>query len=147
MTQSRRRQEERAFVVEGVRLVEEAQRSGWTARQVLFTDGLDERGQRRVREFSAGVVPVEQVSEAVMNATSETETPQGLLAVLEMRSLPLPKTLDFLLVLDGVRDPGNLGTILRTAAAAGVQGVLLPRAMPIAGLPRWSGGMGAISTC
>ena len=126
MTQPKKRQEERAFVVEGVRLVEEAQRSGWTARQVLFTDQLDERGQVLVGEFSAGGVPVEQVSEAVMRSASETETPQGLMVVIEMHSLPLPQMPDFLLVLDGVRDPGNLGTILRTAAAAGVQGVLLP---------------------
>lgn len=126
MTQPRMRHEERAFVVEGLRLVEEAQRSGWTARQVLFTERLDERGQALVREFSAVGVPVEQVSEAVMRSASETETPQGLLAVIEMRNLLLPHAPDFLLVLDGVRDPGNLGTILRTAAAAGVQGVLLP---------------------
>ncbi len=60
-----------------------------------------------------------------MKTASETETPQGLLVVLAHRALPIPISPDFLLILDGIRDPGNLGTILRTAAAAGVEAVLL----------------------
>jgi TrmH family RNA methyltransferase len=108
-----------------VRLAEEALQTAWEARLVLFTDALDERGQALVGGFSTRGAPVEQVNDAVMKATSETETPQGLLVVLAQQTLPLPPNPDFLLILDGVRDPGNLGTILRTATAAGVQAVLL----------------------
>ncbi len=61
----------------------------------------------------------------VLKAAGDTETPQGILAVLPIRSLPLPPAPDFTLILDEMRDPGNLGTILRTACAAGVQAVLL----------------------
>jgi TrmH family RNA methyltransferase len=61
-----------------------------------------------------------------MRAASDTQTPQGILVVLEPRDLRLPPHPDFLFIVDQVRDPGNLGTILRTAAAAGVDGVLLP---------------------
>jgi TrmH family RNA methyltransferase len=57
---------------------------------------------------------------------SETETPQGILAVLELTQLPIPSHPNFILIPDQIRDPGNLGTLLRTAAAAGVQVVLLP---------------------
>lgn len=120
------RQEEGAFVIEGVRLAEEAWQAGWEARQVLFTAYLDQRGKEVLNGFSARGVPVEQVSDTLMKAISETETPQGILVVLALRSLPMPSPCDFILIPDGVRDPGNLGTILRTAVAAGVQAVLLP---------------------
>lgn len=123
--QAKARREQQAFVIEGVRLAEEALTSGREAQLVLFTDQLDERGKRAVAGFAEKGGPVEQVTQAVMNAISETETPQGILIVLPMISLPVSQNLDFVLILDGVRDPGNLGTILRTAAAGDVQLVLL----------------------
>lgn len=125
LSQAKVRQSERAFVVEGVRLAEEALQAGWPGRVVYYTDQLEERGMAVVEGFAARGVPVEPVSDGVMKSVSETETPQGLLVVLELRELPFPASPDFVLVLDGVRDPGNLGTILRTSAAAGVQVVLL----------------------
>jgi TrmH family RNA methyltransferase len=123
--QVKARREQRAFVIEGVRLAEEALLSGWPAREVFFTPQLDERGVAVVDGFSGRGVPTLQVSDAVMKAISQTETPQDLLAIMELHTLTFPTQADFLLILDGLRDPGNLGTILRTASAAGVQGVLL----------------------
>ena len=125
LSQAKKRQAERAFVVEGVRLAEEALQAGVSAREVFYSEQLEGRGMAVVEGFATRGVPVELVSEGVMKSVSETETPQGLLVVLEKCELPIPPSLDFVLVLDGVRDPGNLGTILRTAAAAGVQAVLL----------------------
>ncbi len=138
------RREQQACVVEGVRLAEEALQAGWTARQVFFTEALEERGKALLQAFQANGAPVEPVSQAVMEAMCDTETPQGLLVVLAQRRLSLPPEPDFLLVVDGLRDPGNLGTLLRSAAAAGVQGVLLAPGCAEA----WSGkvlraGMGA----
>jgi TrmH family RNA methyltransferase len=124
-TQAKYRREEQAFVVEGVRLAEEALQGGWVAELVLFTELLDERGKAILGGFTARGVPAEQVSETVMKAVSETDTPQGILVVVRVQQLPIPVNASFILILDGVRDPGNLGTILRTAAAAGVQAVLL----------------------
>jgi RNA methyltransferase, TrmH family len=123
--QARERREHGVFVLEGVRLCEEALRAGWIAQQVFFTDLLDERGQDVVRSYAEQNILVEQVSQAVMGALSETETSQGVLIVVRQQTLPLPDSPDFLLILDGLHDPGNLGTTLRTALAAGVQGVLL----------------------
>jgi RNA methyltransferase, TrmH family len=123
--QAKVRHAQRAFVIEGVRLAEEALRGGWKAPLVLFVDTLDKRGQAVVEGFLARGAAVEQVSETVMKAISETETPQGLLVVLDMQRLPLPKEPDFLLVMDALRDPGNMGTIFRTASAAGVGAVIL----------------------
>lgn len=122
---STERRQARAFVVEGVRLGEEAYHAGWQAELVLYTAELERRGLAVVEGFAGRGAPVEVVSEQVMRAASDTETPQGLLIVLEMRSLPLPPAPDFIFVADGVRDPGNLGGMLRTAAAAGVDLVCL----------------------
>jgi RNA methyltransferase, TrmH family len=115
-----------AFVAEGVRLVEEALQAGWPARQVFFSSSVSERGRHTAQAFAALGAEVEEVSDEVMQALTDTETPQGLLAVLAEHNLPLNPVPDFLLLADGVRDPGNLGTLLRSAAAAGVQAVFLP---------------------
>lgn len=124
-TQPRLRREEGVFVVEGVRLVEEAARAGWTVRLGLYTEDLSERGKATVERMARLGVPLELVSEGVMAKASDTQMPQGILAVVERRSLPMPEILDFVLICDGLRDPGNLGTLLRTAAAVGVQAVVL----------------------
>ena len=123
---SRSRREAQAFVIEGVRLAEEALQGNWPAQLVLFTEELSERGQSVVNGYAERGAPVEQVSPPVMRAASDTQNPQGILVVLPMRSLPLPENPGFIFIPDVVRDPGNLGTMLRTAAAAGVEGVLLP---------------------
>ena len=123
---SRQRRESGAFVVEGVRLVEEALAAGWDAQLVFHTSDLDARKQAILDGFTARRVPVERVSEPVMRAASDTESPQGLLAVLALRSLPMPDQPDFIFIPDGVSDPGNLGSMLRSAAAAGASLVCLP---------------------
>jgi RNA methyltransferase, TrmH family len=125
VTQAKARREQGEFVIEGVRLAEEAFQADCEVRLVLFTEKLDSRGWAVQNSFTARGVPTEQVSDAVMHTVSQTETPQGILAVLAIRPMPLPNSPHFLLILDAIRDPGNMGTILRTATAAGVQGVLL----------------------
>ncbi len=125
LTQARVRRQQQEFVIEGVRLAEEALGSGWPARIVFYTGQLDERGKAAVDGFSAQGVAVEQLSDTVMKSISQTQNPQGILAVLAQKTLPIPSSPDFLLILDGLRDPGNLGTVLRTAAAAATQAVLL----------------------
>ena len=121
---AKRRAEAGAFVVEGVRLAEEALRSSWPLRLALYTAELADRHEGLVRALHARGV-AEQVSAAVMQAASDTQTPQGILLEVELRTLPLPKALTFVLILDGVADPGNLGTLLRSAAAADCDAVLL----------------------
>jgi RNA methyltransferase, TrmH family len=133
-----------AFVAEGVRLVEEALSAGWPIRFVLHTPGVSGRGLELVTKLEAHGCEVEQVAEELLNAISETETSQGLLAVLEHTRLALPQALHFALIPDSLRDPGNLGTLLRTAAAAGVQAVFLPPETTDAFAPKvLRAGMGA----
>ena len=118
------RREQGVFVLEGVRLVEEACQAGWTAKLVMHAPGLSARGQELAAQYAARGAEVEAVSEGVLAAASDTETPQGILAVVVRQELALPAALDFVLVADELRDPGNAGALLRTAAAAGVQAVI-----------------------
>jgi TrmH family RNA methyltransferase len=122
-------QERRAsgeFVIEGIRLAEEAAGSGWPASLVFYTEDLNQRGRAVLPRLAAAGAQLEVVAPHVMKAASDTQNPQGLLVVLGKQDLELPANLDFALILDQLHDPGNLGSILRTAAAAGVGAVLLP---------------------
>jgi TrmH family RNA methyltransferase len=123
---ARARQESGAFVVEGVRLAEEAFASGWPATLVLYTSELSARGMGLLPHFQERGVELSEVAPHVLKAASDTATPQGILVVLTSHQRQLSSMIDFALVLDNLRDPGNLGTTLRTAAAAGVGVVLLP---------------------
>lgn len=123
---AKERREANAFVVEGVRLVEEAVISNWELRFALYDETLSERGKQQVEQLKSRAIDVEMVSNSLMKSLSETETPQGVLAVLGLKQLPITNPIDFIIIPDQIRDPGNLGTLLRSAAATGVQAVLLP---------------------
>lgn len=141
---SKERHEAGAFVVEGVRLVEEAVKANWNCRFALYDETLSERGMLQVEGLRLKGVDVEEVSASVMKSISETEAPQGILAVLELTQLPITNKLTFILIPDQIRDPGNLGTLLRSAMAAGVQAVLIPPETTDAFAPKvLRSGMGA----
>lgn len=125
--QARIREREQRFVLEGVRLVEEVVHVGLPPTFVLYTEALeaDRRGGDLVASLRALDVPCYNVSEAVMVSCSDTVTPQGILVVLPNPNLPRPANPDFTLIIDRLRDPGNLGTILRTALSADVEQVFL----------------------
>ncbi len=111
------RRESGCFLVEGRKMVEEALASSFPVETVLAD-------AERVSEFDlpAGV-PLVTMPGHVLAAVCDTKTPQGVAAVVRMRQ---PSQMGQRLVaLDGVQDPGNVGTILRTADAAGFEGVLL----------------------
>lgn len=141
---AKERREAGAFVVDGVRLIEEAASSNWGFRFALYDETLNERGRSQVEGLKSRGVDVEEVSTLLMKSLSETETPQGILAVLEFSQMPIPESPNFLLIPDKIRDPGNLGTLLRSAAAAGVHAVLLPPETTDAFAPKvLRSGMGA----
>jgi RNA methyltransferase, TrmH family len=122
----RERETEQAFVVEGVRLAEEAARAGVAARLVLHTSRLDARTRSVINQLARLGAEVEEVSPEAMAAASMAEAPPGLLVVAPAAPLAPPARLAFAVVLDGLSDPGNLGTVLRTAGAAGVDAVFMP---------------------
>jgi len=123
---AKERREANAFVVEGIRLIEEAVTAGWKFQFALYSDGLNERGQDLIKVLIAHRIDVEEVAGDLLQKVSDTEMPQGILAVLEFTSLKIPASPNFILIPDQIRDPGNLGTLIRSAAAAGVQAILLP---------------------
>ncbi len=120
------RREERRLVVEGLRLLREAQAAGLRPEAVLFTPEAVPRLDEMLAAWQAQGVTLYETTLSALRRAAATETPQGVLALFPWPEVPWPAHPDFLLVLDDLRDPGNLGTILRTAWAAGVQGVLLP---------------------
>jgi len=138
------RREAEAFLAEGVRLVEEAVSSNWGFQFVLYDETLSERGRKLVERLEAKKVEVEKVKSELLQSLSDTETPQGILAVLQLVNLPITNSPNFILIPDSIRDPGNLGTLLRGADAAGVQAVLIPPETTDAFAPKvLRSGMGA----
>ena len=111
------RSREACFVAEGRRWVEDSLALGSRPIALYAT-----AGEAAALPVGAEVI---LVSEGVMRAMSDTATPAGLLAVLPQPRPPLPSTVTLALILDQLRDPGNAGTMIRTAAAAGVDAVFL----------------------
>ncbi len=141
---SKERREAGAFIAEGVRLVEEAAAVEWPIRYVLFSDGLGKRGKELIGALTAKDIDVEQVSGDLLQSLTDTESTQGVIAVLHESRFPIPATPNFVLIIDQIHDPGNLGTLLRSAYAAGVQAILLPPGTTDAFAPKVvRAGMGA----
>jgi RNA methyltransferase, TrmH family len=127
-TSRRARYREGRFVVEGRRLVQDALVAGLTPDLILHTSGWAESsdGTTLLQAIERAGIPSFAVSDELFDHCSDTETPQGVLAVLPLPEFAPPAAPTFVVVVDRIRTPGNLGTILRTAAAAGVEMVLLP---------------------
>ena len=111
------REEHRAFLVEGARMVNEALSSSFPVQAVLLREDYSTD-----LSLPAGV-PVFLLPDHVFRSVCDTRTPQGIAAVLGLRARKAEGSR--LLALDGVQDPGNVGTIIRTADAAGFDGILL----------------------
>jgi TrmH family RNA methyltransferase len=124
-TRRRARQRESAYVIEGVRLVREALAVKAPIKLVLHTRQMWEKEPRVLEALTESSDEVHTVSDAVMQSCSDVESPPGLLAVLSQMALPLPPRLTLALIVDRLNNPGNLGAMLRSADAAGVQAVFL----------------------
>jgi TrmH family RNA methyltransferase len=122
--QARRHARQKAgrFVIEGVRLIGEAVSAGAPVEEVYYTEPYadDDEGAVLLGALSEMGASLVAVDEPVMQAMSDTQSPQGILAVLSNLNLEPPPDFTFALVIDGINDPGNMGGIMRTAAAAGV---------------------------
>ena len=106
-----------AFLVEGPKMVSEALSSGFSVQAVLLRDG------EQISDDFPSSVPVFQLPSQLFQSVCNTKTPQGIAAVLSRRTLPLSGSR--FLALDCIQDPGNMGTMIRTADAAGFDGLIL----------------------
>lgn len=130
MKQSRTRRQEGVFVVEGWKMVKEA-----LERNLVLHLYSAEREQEHCREelnrFSRGNVPVDLMRDNLFSQLSDTVSPQGILGVVRMPVYEREEIVNQpdakLLCLENIQDPGNLGTMFRTAEGAGMTGVVLTK--------------------
>ena len=118
------RTEQKAYVIEGLKMFEELPRESII--EVYASSQFANVNAKLLRDL-----PVEEVSESVFAQMSDTKTPQGILCVVKQPEYGLDDLLTakqpFLLVLEDLQDPGNVGTIFRTAEGAGVDGIILSK--------------------
>jgi TrmH family RNA methyltransferase len=131
---SKARREDKVFIIEGMKMLREAPvlQVGDVFVTERFLDGAGEDDKEILWRYGA-----ETVSEDVMNRMSDTQTPQGVLAVIRQYEYSMDEVLEgynadgsttpLLLVLENIQDPGNLGTMLRSGEGAGVTGVIMSR--------------------
>lgn len=132
LREKRNRDQEGCFIVEGAKSVHEAVSAGVTVRKLV----LSERGHKHsllneIETDLSGEVQIVRVTDEVMEFMSETESPQGIIALvsipqLTLRDLAVTQS-SSLVVIDGVQDPGNVGTIIRSADAFGAGAVILTK--------------------
>lgn len=111
------RKKQERFIVEGEHLVEEALNSEWEVETIVIEAGFEP-------SFDLTDQHIEYVSDHVFSSLAQTKAPQGILAIVKMKifhDYPLNR----LLLLDAVQDPGNLGTMIRTADAAGFDAIIM----------------------
>ena len=123
---SKARTEQGVYIVEGIKMFQEAPKEEIV--KVYLSEELYDKG---TLVESLNGVPYEVLKNDVFNHVADTKTPQGVLCVMKQKKYTLDQltegTCPLLLVLENLQDPGNLGTMMRTAEGAGVTGVLLSR--------------------
>lgn len=117
------------FFIEGVRSIEQCIKSGSKIKKIFYSSELlNEDGDKLLRNLSSDDYEIYEVTKSIFKEISDTDNPQGMLAVVSFNEYKLEDILksdNFFIVLDRVQDPGNLGTIIRTADAFGANGVIV----------------------
>ncbi|MDP4169639.1 MAG: RNA methyltransferase [Bacillota bacterium] len=107
------------YIIEGFHLVEEALKQEELVLELIVSESVD-----LPPRWDYGSIPFVSITEEVAKAISETEAPQGVFAICRQESMSAESAKTFLLI-DAVQDPGNLGTMIRTADAAGIDAVIV----------------------
>ncbi|GGP18765.1 TrmH family RNA methyltransferase [Silvimonas iriomotensis] len=123
-THRRDRLKQKKTLLDGTHLVAAALDAGWTIEKLLVTpEGLD--NPEVLALVKTSVMTPTVLESTLFKSLSELPSPTGLMALVDIPDSKAPRKHGLCLLLDGVQDPGNVGSILRTAAAAGVDQVLL----------------------
>jgi len=120
------------YFVEGIRFINDAIDNGQDIVKVIVSDKLESLngGKELIELVTTLCDDCSLVSEKLFKEISDTQTPQGILAVLKKREFVFDEVIEqghSLVILDGLQDPGNVGTIIRTADAAGISAVILSK--------------------
>ncbi len=119
----RLRRSEKKLILEGDRLIKDALNSGGRPDLALYTpESADYELIAILQNRNCELLPV---SEGVLSHISDTKRTPGILVVFQIPKPPIPNQAERVLILDAVREPGNMGTVLRSAAAAGVDIAIL----------------------
>lgn len=118
------RKEQRLYLLEGRRLVTDALKLNAPIKTLLVLNSAIDSFSQAVSDAQKVDAEIISVSQNIIDALSETMSPEGIIAIAQMQELPV-KTGGPLIALDCIQDPGNLGTIIRTCDAAGIGGILL----------------------
>jgi TrmH family RNA methyltransferase len=117
--------------IEGLRMIEEAIRSGLRFRAVFFRESAQDRAERLLPQIGAQVETL-LLPDKLFDASVPSETPQGVAALVRLKESSLDNVLEKerlqvgpIMALAGLQDPGNLGTIIRSAEAFGSAGIIL----------------------
>lgn len=111
------RNEQQRFLIEGFHLLEEADKSGWEIETIIMQSNVTPHASWKKHHM-------EVVSDEVFASIAQTETPQGVISVVKMKQVA-KRNHGPILLLDAVQDPGNVGTIIRTADAMGAAYVIV----------------------
>ena len=124
LRQRRNRRKYQQILLEGERLIADSLSAGYPPALFFFTPRAEKRHTRLLQQAQKAGAQLLRVPDHLLETITDTVTPQGLVAVTPIPEAPV-RDRGLALILDGVRDPGNLGTILRTAAAADVDQVII----------------------
>lgn len=130
LNRKKNRWKNRLFLIEGIKIIEEAIINEIKIKHILFSNSFfdSEEGSIFYEEIK-NRDNIAKVSDSLFNSISDTENPQGIMAICEFNIRNL-RDIDYLnqtsiLFLDGVQDPGNMGTIIRSADAFNIDGIIL----------------------
>lgn len=115
------------YIIEGFRLVEEAFKANLNIEYIFVNSEENQRIQEYLGKYLNDSIKVYGLKDNLIKELCSTEKPQGVVAVVRMNTVNLNLQGSFYLLCDKVQDPGNLGTIIRTAHAAGVDGIILTK--------------------
>ncbi len=115
------------YIIEGFRLIQEAFKANVDIDYLIVTEDALGKIDQFLLNYITEEMKIYKISDNLFKELISTENPQGILAVINMNEMPLQANGDFYLLCDKLQDPGNLGTIIRTAHAAGVQGIILTK--------------------
>lgn len=120
------RNEQKVFIAEGIRMFQETPKQ--SIRQVYLSESFY---QKKGKELDLDGINTEILSDTVFEHVSDTKSPQGVLCVVRQSAYTIEQVLSgrnpHILILENLQDPGNMGTIMRTAEGAGVTGILMTR--------------------